>query len=136
MRNAHPVLERHLRAGAKQFLRLAELDSAVRRMLYLGIGLLVAVVALVFWLIWDKAFQVSGRWIVLAIFGALASYLGGKYLGKYKWMVQLTDPLGALQGQARRWFAVVGTWWLAKKLVPVMTKRYLDQGRLDALERH
>ncbi len=133
MRDAHLVLERHLKAGATQFLRLAQLDKAVKQMLYVGIGVLVALFALLLWLIWDQVFQVPGRWIVLAVFGALSSWLGRKYLGKYKWMAQLTDPLGALRGQARRWVAVVGTWWLATKIVPVLTKRYLDQGRLDAL---
>ena len=135
LRDAHPVLARHLKAGATQFLRLTHLDDALKRMLYVGVGLLVALIAFVFWLTWDQAFEVSIRWIGLAIVGAIASWLGGKYLGKYSWAVQLTDPLGALQSQARRWVAVIGTWWLAKKIVPPLTQRYLDEGRLDALER-
>jgi hypothetical protein len=134
LREAHPVLERHLKAGATQFLRLAHLDAAVKRWLYVGVGLLAAIGALLLWLLWDRRLIVSGRWIVLAVLGALLSWVGGKYLGKYSWAVQLTDPLGALQSHARRWVAVIGTWWLATKIVPPLTKRYLEQGRLDALD--
>ena len=133
LRDSHRVLDKHLTAGATQFLRLAQLDGEVRRMLILGLAVLVTLFGAVLWLIWDRMFQVPGRWIVLTVLGAAASWLGAKYLGKYKWMVQLTDPLGALHGQARRWAAVVGTWWLAKRIVPRLTKRYLDQGRLEAL---
>jgi len=135
LRDAHPVLERHLKAGATQFLRLAHLDAVLKRRLYVGTAALAAVIVVVFWLTWDRSVEVSIRWIGLAVVLAIASWLGRKYLGTYSWTVQLTDPLGALQSQARRWVAVAGTWWLAKKIVPPLTKRYLDAGRLDVLER-
>ena len=135
LRDAHPVLERHLKAGATQFLRLAHLDAALKRLLYAGTAVLAALIVVVFWLTWDRSVEVSIRWIGLAVVLAIASWLGRKYLGTYSWAVQLTDPLGALQSQARRWVAVVGTWWLARKIVPPLTKRYLDAGRLDVLER-
>ena len=127
------VLKLHLKAGAKQFLRLAELDGELKRMLYIGVGVLVALIAFVFWLTWNYTFKVSIGAIGLLILGAIASWLGNKYLGKYSWTVQLTDPLGALKSQARRWGAVVGTWWLAKKIVPPLTQKYLDEGDLRHL---
>src|SRR5207253_2642641 len=127
--DAHPVLERHLKAGATQFLRLAQLDAALKRMLYAGLAALAGLIVLVFWLMWDQSVSVSVRAIGLAIVLTIASWLGHKYLGAYSWAVQLTDPLGALQSQARRWVAVVGTWWLARRIVPPLTRRYLEAGR-------
>jgi hypothetical protein len=125
------VLSKHLDAGATQFLRIAQLDGEVKRVLVgVGIGLALVVAALL-WLTWN--YTISIGWIATAAAGAIASWLAPKYLGKYSWAVQLTDPLGALQSHARRWVAVVGTWWLARKIVPPLTKRYLDAGRLSVL---
>ena len=134
LRNAHPVLEWHLEAGAKQFLRLAELDGAVKQWLRAGLGLLAVVLVVLLALVWNREFSVPGHWIVLTIVGALVTWLGKKYLGEYSWVTQLTDPLGALRSQARRWVAVFGTWWLATKIVPPLTRRYLLQGSLDKLK--
>ena len=133
LREDHPVLAQHLKTGASQFLRLAQLDGAVkRRLTAIGIALAL-VVAFVLWLTWD--YTISIGWIAMAAAGALASWLAPKYLGKYSWAVQLTDPLGALQSQARRWVAVVGTWWLARRIVPPLTRKYLEAGRLSVLGR-
>ena len=90
-------------------------------------------VAFVLWLTWDYTITVGS--IALAVAGAMASWLAPKYLGKYSWAVQLTDPLGALQSHARRWVAVIVTWWLARKIVPPLTEKYLEAGRLGVLER-
>jgi len=127
------VLKLHLKAGAKQFLRLAELDGELKKLLYIGVGVLVALIASVFWLTWNYTFKVSIGAIGVLILGAIASWLGKKYLGKYSWTVQLTDPLGALKSQAQRWVAVIGTWWLARRIVPPLTKKYLEAGDLRHL---
>lgn len=133
LRDANAVLDRHLKAGATQFLRLARLDHHVRRWLRAGAALVLAVVLGAVYLTWSWRVTVTVGGIAAAVAVIAGPYLAGRYLGRYRWAVQLVDPLGALQSQARQWIAVVATWWLARTTVPALTRRYLDAGNLREL---
>jgi hypothetical protein len=132
LRDAHAALATHLDAGAKQFLRIAALDGTMKAVL-IGIGVLLALlIGAVIFLTWDVS--VSVGWIATAIAGVVLGWLAKRYAGRVAWAVQLTDPLGALKSQARKWVAVVGTWALARWMVPKITADYLEAGRLSVLD--
>jgi len=123
---ADPDLTRHLEAGAEQFLRIMKLDDSARWLL-VGFAALVAVaVLMVLWATWDR--KVSVGWIVVA----LAAFVVPLIL-KSKFTdlaLKLADPLGAMRSWVSRWVAALGIWTVARWLVPRLTARYLEVGRL------
>jgi hypothetical protein len=42
----------------------------------------------------------------------------------------LADPLGAIRSWASRWMTALGIWTVARWLVPKLTAKYLEVGRL------
>jgi hypothetical protein len=133
LRDANAVLDRHLKAGATQFLRLARLDLHVRRWLRIGAAIVAALVLAGVYLTWSWPITLTVGGIAAAIALTVGPFVARRYLGRYSWAVQLVDPLGALQSQARQWIAIVATWWLAKKTVPALTRKYLEAGDLREL---
>ncbi len=126
----HDTLNDQLRAGAIQFLRIAKLDAGVRLAVWTIGVLLLAAFGVLLWTIWG--FQVSVGWLVLSIGGMLLPYVAPA-LGRWRWSLQLIDPVGAIRSRLTQWVGVLVTWVAARWLVPRMTRRYLDAGRLERL---
>ena len=128
-----PILAQHLKAGSVQFLRIMKLDGKVRNVVLGCAVLALLIVVAVLCETWNHRVNVSVGWIVLTLAG-IATFLAGNALGRWSWALVLTDPLGALRSRAGRWLGAVGTWMLARWLVPRLTARYLDAGKLDRLD--
>lgn len=134
LRGEQPALTRHLAAGSVQFLRLMKLDGQVRRVI-IGLTVLALIVlAAVIWRTWDHQFRLSVGAIVLTLVGLAAPFVGRYVMGDWSWTLALTDPAGALRSRAARWLGAVGTWLLARWLVPRLTARFLDRGQLARLD--
>lgn len=129
-----PVLERHLKAGSSQFLRLMNIDEAVRRLVWTAVGILVLLALVLIYLTWDFRVQFSVGTLVLLMGAIVATMLVRRLFGEQTWTVFLVDPLGALRRRGSRWLAALGGWMLARWLVPRLTARYTAQGRLERLD--
>ena len=125
------TLATHLDAGSSQFLRIAQLDHRARTVAWIVAAVLAAVVGTVLWAVWD--IRVSLGWLVLAAAGLLAAHFAPALLGRWSWTAALVDPLGELRSQTRKWTTAFMTWTIARWLVPRLTQRYLDAGRISVL---
>jgi hypothetical protein len=126
------ALQQHLASGATMFLRITQLDAVARRVVIgLGVGLLLAVVALL-WAVWDR--QMSVGWLVLALGLPLFWMLLAQFKPGWSWLQAVLDPKGLVQTRGGRLLAATGLWLGARWLVPRLTQRYLALGRLDRLD--
>jgi predicted acylesterase/phospholipase RssA len=129
----HSALTTHLSAGAIQFLRISKVDKTVRTAILIAAAVLALLVGLLLWWTWGASINLSVRWIVLTVAVMIASYFAPAVLGRWSWSVQLIDPVGSLRTQVGKWAAVLITWTLARCLVPRLTRRYREAGRLERL---
>lgn len=119
-------LTRHLEAGATQFLRIMKLDESVGRLLK-GIAALAAVaVVLLLYLTWNLKVSVGWIAVTVALF-VVPLVVKSKFTDL---TLTLADPLGAIRSWASRWMAALGIWSVARWLVPKLTAKYLEVGRL------
>jgi hypothetical protein len=128
LRVEHAELKKHLEAGAVQFLRLMKLDDKVRKAVWAIAAVVLLIVAAVLWLTWD--FKISVGWIAIFVFPFIVKYLWPGW----SWTSILADPMRELRSRAYRWLAVLGTWAVARWLVPKLTLRYREIGTLDRLK--
>jgi predicted acylesterase/phospholipase RssA len=127
------ALARHLTAGARQFLRVMALDERVRRIVQvIALGTALAFAVLLWWT-WQYSVTLSIGWFVMALGGMAASYFAPSLLGRWSWTVDLADPIGAVRSRVSRWVGALTTWMVARWLVPRLTRRYLDAGRIETL---
>jgi predicted acylesterase/phospholipase RssA len=133
LRGKDVALTRHLESGSDQFLRVFKLDRRVRAIALAATAFVLLMVLLAIWGTWQYEFRVSVGSIVLALGVIAAPFVGRYVLGDWGWTFALIDPMAIVRRRAVRWAGAIGTWMLARFLVPRLTKRYLDAGRLDRL---
>jgi hypothetical protein len=90
--------------------------------------------AVVAWRTWNYRFVISVGAIVLTLLSVGAGFAVRYARPGWSWTLFLIDPRGALRARTGRWLAALGTCLIARWLVPKLTARYLEAGKLERLD--
>jgi hypothetical protein len=135
LRDEDELLARHLKGGSAMFLRLTQLDPLARQFAWVSAAVVAIVAALALWRFWDREFEFSVGWIAVTVGTIVAGMVVRYALPGWSWTEVLIDPIGSLKDRAKSWLGAYGAWAIARVVVPRLTQRYLEVGRLEALQR-
>jgi hypothetical protein len=134
LQTENKALAKHLKAGSQQILRIMQLDKKVRTTVLAAAAAIALLLAWVVWQNWETSFTFTIGWVALTLGGLVAASIVRKAFRDWSWTLVLTNPLGALRSHTARWLGAIGTWTLARWVVPRFTARHIELGRLERLD--
>ena len=127
------ILALHLAAGSKQAFRLMQLDESVRKRVYGLAAAIAAILAILAVWTWSTRISFTIGNVLIAVVALLVATILRSRAGKWSWIEFLVNPRGALRSRTIRWVSASAISIAARKLVPMLTKKYLDAGKLERL---
>lgn len=127
-----PKLQEQLAAGAKPVLRLAKLDRSVRYAAYAAGGVVLGLLGIGLYL--KRGVTISVGSISIAALLAAVKFGARRVLGDWAWVAQLLNPVREVESRGGKRLAAFAMSKAAQWVVPPLTSRYLEVGKLTRLD--